>query len=101
VVAPVARGESEVIRVDRTKKEFLVSFGVDLSKPEAVVCEFRTESGAKIITLTSAQQATASFNLPILLPTAKFPPGRYQMVLHPVTNSRESTTYPFVIEEAR
>jgi len=84
VIAPLAREEAQKITRDPQVPYFNLNFLVDVSPPyPAYVCEFRKESGETILKVDSGPEQFGSFTLRVLLPTKKFPPGRYVMVLRP------------------
>ncbi|MBV9156614.1 MAG: zf-HC2 domain-containing protein [Acidobacteriaceae bacterium] len=101
VIAPVARDRGPVIGVDRRFSRFNLNFEVD--SPQAYAsyqCEFQNESARTILTLDSGPRQVASFTLEFLLPTKRFPPGRYSMILRPATEPQtEIQRYPFVIQD--
>ena len=101
IVAPVSRGASDGIQVQRTSPLFLVTFMVDAGRPASFVCDFLHSSGESVLTLQTPAQNTAAFNLPVLLPAKSFPAGHYQMKLHPASEPDSITTYNFVVEDSK
>ena len=103
VIAPLAREEAPVITADPEKPKFNLNFAVDVPQTyPAYICEFRNESGTVVLTVDSGPEKVGSFTLGILLPTKKFPPGRYVMVLRPAAAPQtELQRYSFVIQRRR
>jgi hypothetical protein len=101
VIAPQARESERAILVSSWEPRFNLNFLVDAPEAyPAYICDFLTESGGKIIQVTSGPEKVAAFTLGIALPTKDFPPGRYVMVLRPVTAPQtEVQRYNFVIQE--
>jgi hypothetical protein len=99
VLQPVTRGANDApaIHVDRKSPAFELSVNADKLPSGSFVCEVQKPSGAKILSLTSAPQDT-SFDLHIQLPTKKFTPGRYQLVLRPAAEPDSIVTYPFTVD---
>lgn len=101
VIAPLARDEGAVVKVDRRLPRFNLNFEVDSPRPyPAYRCDFEREDGARVLSLDSGPRQVASFTLDLLLPTKRFPPGRYVMILR--SNSepqREIQRYTFVIQD--
>lgn len=102
IMMPVSRGESLPSQlVDPKSGTFLMTFSVDAARPDSFTCEFDDSTGRKVLQLTTGPETTTSFNLPVQLSTAKFPPGRYQMVLRPASEPDSIKSYPFVIEYSK
>lgn len=100
VIAPVSRGGGHVNRIDRRNPMFALSFEVD--QPQAYpsyICDFQAEMGKPILTVDSGKQNVAAFTLNLLLPSKRFPAGRYVMILHPEPEQQAEVRYPFVIED--
>jgi hypothetical protein len=99
-IAPQARDEAPVITTDRRLPRFNLNFLVDAPETySSYICDFRNENDASVIRVPSGPEKLASFTLGIALPTKDFPPGRYIMVLRPISSPQtEVQRYPFVIQ---
>jgi hypothetical protein len=68
------------------------------SKYPAYNCEFIAAGSNRTSTMDCGKHATAEFNLSLVLPSAKFPPGVYTMILRPVSDKQtEISRYSFAI----
>ncbi len=84
VLTSVSRGTAPVIRVDRKQALFNLNFEIDSPRVySAYECDFQNQKKDTILSVNSGQQKVASFTLDLLLPTKRFPPGNYVMVLRP------------------
>ena len=101
LVATVARGGDTSIKVDRTKRDFLLSFGVDGSRPDSFICNFETAGGSPVVSVRTPMQTSASFTLTVLLANRLFPEGKYRLVLHPSSEPGSSTVFPFAIANTK
>lgn len=103
VLAPQVRDAAPVITTDPNQPRFNLNFLVDA--PEAFpsyICDFQNEGGTSIVRLQSGPERVASFTLGIVLPTKDFPPGRYVMVLRPMSSPQmEVQRYSFVIQQGK
>jgi hypothetical protein len=84
VIAPMTRGKTPVVPIDRRKALFNLNFDAD--SPHVYTnytCLFRNEKGITIMTLESGPREESSFRLSWKLPAAKFPAGQYEMILSP------------------
>ncbi len=101
VIAPLARDGGPIITVDRRLPRFNLNFEVD--SPQAYPsyqCEFQKEGSGTIFTLDSGPRQVASFTLDFLLPTKRFSPGHYSMILRPASEPQtEIHRYTFVIQD--
>lgn len=100
VIAPVARSESRVVTVDRSRPVFNLNFEVDSPQVYALyTCDFHLQGKGTVLTMDSGPRQYASFTLDLLLPVKLFPPGHYVMILRPKTEpATEIQRYEFVIE---
>jgi hypothetical protein len=96
---PATRGITQIAFVEPGAALFNVSFEVASSTAfPAYVCEFQAEGKGSIATIDCGKHSTAEFTLSLLLPTAKFPPGGYTMILRPVSDKQtEVSRYSFAI----
>jgi hypothetical protein len=99
-ITPQARdADSKPITTDESRPTFVLTFDVDGPQRSAYTCEFRGANGAAILKLGCGSWETASFTLGVVLPTKKFPAGRYEMILHPAAEPEtEIQRFSFAIE---
>jgi hypothetical protein len=101
VLTSVSRGIAPVIKVDRKQALFNLNFEID--SPQAYPsyqCEFRNQANNIVLSVNSGEKKVASFTLDLLLPTDRFPPGAYAMVLRPDSSPNlELRRYDFVIQD--
>jgi Putative zinc-finger len=101
VIAPLAREGAPVVAINRGLRRFNLNFEVDAPQPYAsYTCEFRRQDGTAILKLNSGPRDVASFTLGLLLPSNRFPAGRYVMILRPAAEPEtEIQRYNFVIQD--
>ena len=64
----------------------------------AYVCEF-SAAGKTVTTIDCGNHTTAEFTLNLLIPSAKFPPGEYTMILRPAADKQvEISRYSLAIQ---
>ena len=87
VIASAERGNQQpVVVIPPGAPFFNVNFEVDSPQAYAsYICEFQADGKSTVLTLDSGPRQTASFTLSLLLPSNKFPPGGYTMILRPVS----------------
>jgi hypothetical protein len=100
VIAPTARDEAPVIRIDGALPRFNLNFMVDSPKLYSnYICEFTNEKGDRILTIESGPRDVSSFTLSLLLASKQFPPGWYAMILRPQSDTGAIVQrYTFVID---
>jgi hypothetical protein len=100
VLTSVSRGTAPVIRVDRKQPLFNLNFEIDSPRAHSSYeCDFENQKRDTVLSVNSGPQKVASFTLDLLLPTKRFPPGSYAMVLRPDSGANiESQQYDFVIQ---
>lgn len=98
MVAATRGGNSQIVAVKPGARLFAVSF--EVSSPHvypAYVCEFEAANGS-VIDVDCGKHSTAEFALNLLLPSPKFPPGGYTMILRPASDKQaEISRYSFAI----
>jgi hypothetical protein len=79
---------------------FALSF--EVSSPtvySAYVCQFQSRGASHVTKVDCGKHATAEFTLSLLLPSPKFPPGVYTMILRPVSDQQtEISRYSFAVK---
>jgi hypothetical protein len=91
--------EAQAVTVKPGAAFFGVGFQVfSKSKYPGYDCEFMAAGSNRTSTMDCGKHATAEFNLSLLLPSAKFPPGVYTMILRPVSDKQtEVSRYSFAV----
>ena len=97
-IAPAARGDGKPIQTDGRRPMFVLSFEMDSAPQDAYTCDFRREGGAVVLKMACD---VASDTLAVLLPTTKFPTGRYDMILRAAKPGTEIQRYSFAIERGQ
>jgi hypothetical protein len=85
-IPSAARDSGPLVTIDRGSPMFNLSFDVD--SPQAYpsyICDFQSESKGSILEVNSGPRKVAAFTLELLLPTSRFPPGHYVMILRPAS----------------
>ena len=99
MVATTRGAASQVALVKPGAALFAVSF--EVSSPavySGYVCQFQAQGASHATTVDCGKHSTAEFTLSLLLPSAKFPPGGYTMILRPATDQHaEVSRYSFAI----
>jgi hypothetical protein len=99
MVATTRGNGGQVALVKRGAALFAVSF--EVSSPavySGYVCQFQAEGTSKVTTVDCGKHATAEFTLSLLLPTPKFSPGVYTMILRPISDKQtEISRYSFSV----
>jgi hypothetical protein len=100
MVATTRGAHSQVALSKRGAALFAVSFEVSAPAVYAgYVCEFRAEGTNIATTVDCGKHATAEFTLSLLLPSPKFPPGGYTMILRPTADKQtEISRYSFAVK---
>jgi hypothetical protein len=85
-IPSAARDSGTVAAIDRRLPMFNLSFDVDSPQVyPAYTCDFQSEGKGSILKVDSGPRNVASFTLELLLPSKRFPPGRYVMILRPAS----------------
>jgi hypothetical protein len=85
-IPSAARDSGTVAAIDRRLPMFNLSFDVDSPQAyPAYTCDFQREGKGSILKVDSGPRNVASFTLELLLPSKRFPPGRYVMILRPAS----------------
>jgi hypothetical protein len=100
MVATTRGDGSQVALVKPGAALFALSF--EVSAPtvySGYVCQFQAQGASHVTTVDCGKHSTAEFTLSLLLPSAKFPPGGYTMVLRPTSNEQtEISRYSFAVK---
>jgi len=85
-IPSAARDSGTTVAIDRGLPMFNLSFDVDSPQAyPAYTCDFQSEGKGSILKVDSGPRNVASFTLELLLPSKRFPPGRYVMILRPAS----------------
>lgn len=100
VIAPSARDQTQIIKIDQSLARFNLNFMVDSPKLYSnYICEFTSEKGDSILAIETGPRDVSSFTLSLLLPSKQFPAGRYAMTLRPQSDRGAIVQrYNFVID---
>ncbi len=98
-IVAAARSNPVPLKVERSSKVLWLSFRVDASKADKFVCDFQSDAGAGVLTVTTQPATSTAFLLNVPVPAKLFPPGRYRMTLHPASAPSDSTTFPFALQD--
>ncbi len=100
MIATTRGAGSQIALVKPRAALFAVSF--EVSSPAVYpgyVCQFQTDGTNNVTTVDCGKHSTAEFTLSLLLPSPKFPPGGYTMILRPVSNQQtEISRYTFAVK---
>lgn len=100
IVATTRGTHSQIALIKPGAALFGVSF--EVSSPAVYpgyVCEFRAEGTNTVTTVDCGKHSTAEFTLSLLLPSPKFPPGGYTMILRPSSDKQtEISRYSFAVK---
>jgi hypothetical protein len=81
---------------------FLFAVSFEVSSPAVYagyVCEFRAEGTSIVTTVDCGKHSTAEFTLSLLLPSPRFSPGGYTMILRPSADKQtEISRYSFTVK---
>ena len=99
IVAATRGATSQVAAIKPGAALFAVSFEVFApSVYPAYICEFVPTGKTAAATMDCGKHSTAEFTLGLLLPSAKFPPGGYTMILRPASDKQaEISRYSFAV----
>jgi hypothetical protein len=99
MVANTRGVNSQIAKIKPGAALFSVSFEVSSAAVyPGYVCEFRAEGTNFATSVDCGKHATAEFTLSLLLPSAKFPPGGYTMILRPTSDKQtEISRYSFAV----
>ncbi len=99
-IAPQARGKEDIMAINRRRPIFNLNF--DVNSPRfysEYQCIFKNRSGEQVFAIGSGPQTGQSFQLDVLLQSAKFSDGSYTMTLRPSSDkSITIDTYSFTIK---
>jgi hypothetical protein len=100
MVATTRGAHSQIAVIKPGAALFAVSF--EVSSPAVYpgyVCEFLAEGTNMVTSVDCGKHSTAEFTLSLLLPSPKFPPGGYTMILRPSAGKQtEISRYSFAVK---
>jgi hypothetical protein len=100
MVAATRGAANQVAAIKPEAAFFPLSFEVfSPSAYPGYVCEFLASGKSTATTMDCGKHSTAEFTLSLLLPSAKFPPGGYTMILRPASDKQaEISRYSFAVK---
>jgi hypothetical protein len=91
-VAGPERGAAKIVSVKPGAPFFEVNFDVSSHVLPSYLCEFQGDGKGTIATQPCGKERGDESNLALLLPSKKFPPGEYTLILRPATDPHGEVT---------